>query len=504
MARPSAKFWLFLVLIPALAIVGGVSVLAWRQTVPGVKAELVPIPRFLGVKTPLTVVLRSAKGGLVSAELRLVQGQGRVVLASPTFTGGPAEQRIDLTGELRFVKGRGRLFWVAPPSMGGPPEQRLDLTVEGRSTGLREGQATLEVRARDNYWRLLRVDDRPVLALPVTLDFSPPTLEVLGSTRYLTRGGGGLVALRARGASRVGVNAGGVFFPAVPAGVEGSGTMVAMLALPWDLPAGATISVLAQDEAGNTVTRGVPAEIKARRFPTDTIELKEEFLRQKVAELLPEKANAGPAEIIPAFLRINREQRKAAEQTKRELAARSQPRPLWEGAFVQPRNTKVFSNFAETRSYRYEGREVDVQVHLGYDLASSRHSPVPAANSGVVIFAAPLSIYGNTVVLDHGWGLQTLYAHLSSVTVKDGNTVQKGQELGRTGTTGLAVGDHLHYEVLIHGIPVTPLEWWDGRWIRDHIGRPLRDASLPAAMTGTAPPSEDDDRSAARCRRGAR
>ena len=353
MARPSAKFWLFLVLIPALAIVGGVSVLAWRQTVPGVKAELVPIPRFLGVKTPLTVVLRAAKGGLVSAELRLVQGQGRVVLASPTFTGGPAEQR-------------------------------LDLTVEGRSTGLREGQATLEVRARDNYWRLLRVDDRPVLTLPVTLDFSPPTLEVLGSTRYLTRGGGGLVALRARGASRVGVNAGGVFFPAVPAGVEGSGTMVAMLALPWDLPAGATISVLAQDEAGNTVTRGVPAEIKARRFPTDTIELKEEFLRQKVAELLPEKANAGPAEIIPAFLRINREQRKAAEQTKRELAARSQPRPLWEGAFVQPRNTKVFSNFAETRSYRYEGREVDVQVHLGYDLASSRHSPVPAANSGVV------------------------------------------------------------------------------------------------------------------------
>ena len=403
MARPSAKFWLFLVLIPALAIVGGVSVLAWRQTVPGVKAELVPIPRFLGVKTPLTVVLRSAKGGLVSAELRLVQGQGRVVLASPTFTGGPAEQR-------------------------------LDLTVEGRSTGLREGQATLEVRARDNYWRLLRVDDRPVLALPVTLDFSPPTLEVLGSTRYLTRGGGGLVALRARGASRVGVNAGGVFFPAVPAGVEGSGTMVAMLALPWDLPAGATISVLAQDEAGNTVTRGVPAEIKARRFPTDTIELKEEFLRQKVAELLPEKANAGPAEIIPAFLRINREQRKAAEQTKRELAARSQPRtPCGRGpscSRATPRCSRTSRRRAPTatRGARWTSGAP------GYDLASSRHSPVPAANTGVVIFAAPLTIYGNTVVLDHGWGLQTLYAHLSSATVKDGNTVQKGQELGRTGT----------------------------------------------------------------------
>jgi murein DD-endopeptidase MepM/ murein hydrolase activator NlpD len=122
----------------------------------------------------------------------------------------------------------------------------------------------------------------------------------------------------------------------------------------------------------------------------------------------------------------------------------------------------------------------------------------------VVIFAAPLTIYGNTVVLDHGWGLQTLYAHLSSIAVKEGDTVQKGQELGRTGTTGLAVGDHLHFEVLIHGIPVTPLEWWDGRWIRDHIGRPLRDASLPAVMTGIAHSSEDDDRAAARRRRGAR
>jgi murein DD-endopeptidase MepM/ murein hydrolase activator NlpD len=107
------------------------------------------------------------------------------------------------------------------------------------------------------------------------------------------------------------------------------------------------------------------------------------------------------------------------------------------------------------------------------------------------------------VVLDHGWGLQSLYAHLSSFSVKEGDTVEKGQELGRTGTTGLAVGDHLHYEVLIHGISVTPLEWWDGRWIRDHIGKPLREASLPATMTGAAPASEDEG-AAARRRRGAR
>jgi len=96
-----------------------------------------------------------------------------------------------------------------------------------------------------------------------------------------------------------------------------------------------------------------------------------------------------------------------------------------------------------------------------------------------VAFAAPLTIYGNTVIVDHGLGLQTLYAHLSSIGVKVGDAVGKGQEVGRSGATGLAIGDHLHYEVLLHGFSVTPVEWWDAKWIRDRIAKPLRDAGLP-------------------------
>ncbi len=118
-------------------------------------------------------------------------------------------------------------------------------------------------------------------------------------------------------------------------------------------------------------------------------------------------------------------------------------------------------------------------MHYGYDLASTKQSPVTAANRGVVVFADPLTIYGNTVILDHGLGLQTLYAHLSSMEVKVGDEVAKGQELGRTGASGLAIGDHLHFEVLVHGVSVTPIEWWDARWIRDHITKPLLDAGLP-------------------------
>src|SRR5207247_6590522 len=98
---------------------------------------------------------------------------------------------------------------------------------------------------------------------------------------------------------------------------------------------------------------------------------------------------------------------------------------------------------------------------------------------GVVAFAGPLTIYGNTIVLDHGWGLMTLYGHLSTIAVKAGDAVAKGQEMGRTGATGLAIGDHLHYEVLVNGISVTPLEWWDAKWIRDRFNGPLKAAGLP-------------------------
>ena len=474
MARSSWKLWLALIVVPALLVVAAVSYLAWRQSVPGVRAELAPPPRFVGLKTPLSLALSAARGGVQSAEIRITQGQGRAVVASQVFSGGANLQR-------------------------------LELTVEGKSLGLREGAATLEVSARDGFWRPLRLEDRPVLSVPVTLDFTPPSLDVLAHTRYLAQGGGGLVAFRVKGASRVGVNVGGLFLPAYPAGPPESGLLAALIALPWDFPTASPVSVVAQDEAGNAVSRPVAAEIKPRRFPSDTIELKDEFLARKLPELLPGRGAIPPDQVVPAFLTVNRDQRRAAEQTKRQIATRTQPRPLWEGAFVQPRNTKVFSNFAETRAYRYAGKDIDTQVHMGYDLASVKHSPVPAANSGVVVFAGPLTIYGNAVVVDHGLGLQTLYAHLSSIAVKEGAEVRKGHELGRTGSSGLAVGDHLHYEVLIHGISVTPLEWWDAKWIRDHIGQPLREAGVALLQSEQpAGPAEAPAAAPARPRRSAR
>jgi len=449
MARSTIRFWFSIIVIPTFLVVAVLGYFAWRQSVPGVRAILEPVPRWIGVKTPLAVDLHAVRGGVRSVEIRLKQGPARVVLTKQAFTG--------------------------PESSA----QRIELVINGGTLGLREGGAVLEVRARDGFWRPIRVDDKPVASIPVTLDFTPPSVEVVSATRYWAKGGGGLVVVRSRGASRVAVGVGPLSFRAYPAGPADSNLHVAIVALPWNYEVGTPIAAIAQDEAGNTTTRNVAVEVKGRRFRSDVIDVKDDFLERKLPELLPERGGVIPRDqLLEAFLTVNRDRRKQAEETKRTLAAKTQPRPLWDGVFLQPRNTKVFSNFAETRTYRYHGREVDTQVHFGYDLAAVRHGPVPAANAGVVVFAGPLSIYGNTVIVDHGLGLQTLYAHLSTIGVKEGDQVRQEQELGRSGDSGLALGDHLHFEVLIGGISVTPVEWWDARWIRDHIGRPLREASL--------------------------
>ena len=99
----------------------------------------------------------------------------------------------------------------------------------------------------------------------------------------------------------------------------------------------------------------------------------------------------------------------------------------------------------------------------------TQHYPVEAANNGIVLFAGYLGIYGNTIILDHGYGLLSLYAHLSSIAVAPGEALTLGQPIGKSGTTGLAAGDHLHFSLILHGEQVNPTEWWDPFWVKTRI-----------------------------------
>ena len=103
--------------------------------------------------------------------------------------------------------------------------------------------------------------------------------------------------------------------------------------------------------------------------------------------------------------------------------------------------------------------------------------PVAAAAAGTIVNASWLGIYGNCVIIDHGMGVQSLYGHLSSFDVKLDDSVTKGQTIGRSGMTGLAGGDHLHFTMLVGGRPVNPVEWWDSHWIQDRVERKLQELS---------------------------
>src|SRR5213083_1670397 len=269
-------------------------------------------------------------------------------------------------------------------------------------------------------------------------------------------------------AIRSGVQVGDEFFPGVAGYFADAGLRVALFALPQSLP-DARPAVLAADVAGNARRVDLGVKVTPRRFAEKTMPVTDDFLSRKVPELLAANDLDQSGDLVEGYLRINRELRAKTEVRVRAMCRDSAPAPLWQDAFLRLPNSAPLSGFADRRTYVHDGKTIDQQVHLGFDLASLRGSPVPAANAGRVVFAGALGIYGNTVVLDHGLGVFSLYGHLSEVGVKPGAAVGRGDPIGKTGDTGLAAGDHLHFTIMIHGVHVDPVEWWDAHWMHDHV-----------------------------------
>ncbi len=289
-----------------------------------------------------------------------------------------------------------------------------------------------------------------------------------------------------------GVRVGSASFPAFPGtavGIADPAVKVAFFALPFDQDATTPVTAFARDEAGNEATAAVDRKPFPKTFQRSRIPIDRGFLERVVPAIAGNTpslglANNGSDDLLAAFLTINRDLRQENNAAISALAAKTAPEMLWTEAFAQLGNTQVESRFADHRTYLYEGKEIDQQTHLGFDLASTAHAPVTASNRGVVVHAAYLGIYGNCVIVDHGLGVQSLYAHLSSIDVKEGDTVEKAQTLGHSGATGLAGGDHLHFTMLVGGVQVNPVEWWDGHWMEDRVFRKIRDAG------GTAPAAQ--------------
>ena len=327
-------------------------------------------------------------------------------------------------------------------------------------------------------------------ALEVTVRLAPPRLAPLSTLHYINHGGSEFIVYRVSPTDvDSGVRVGDREYPGYPAsgaGLTGADDLrVAFFSLAYDQDLTTPIELYARDPAGNAASARFAFRIFEQPFRRSRIPLSERFLQRvvpdivsNVADLADEQVDSSTSstELLNLYLFINGELRRRNRQTVADLAANTANSLLWDGSFRQLSNSQVESGFADHRTYLYKDDEVDQQVHLGFDLASTANAPIRAANSGTVVFADYLGIYGNCVIVDHGMGLQSLYAHLSSIDVTQGMTVTRDQQLGLSGQTGLAGGDHLHFAMLLQGRPVTPMEWWDEHWLEDRVQRKLRDA----------------------------
>jgi murein DD-endopeptidase MepM/ murein hydrolase activator NlpD len=403
----------------------------------------------IGRRTEVRVTASEPKRGLSGLRVEFVQGERVVVLE-----------------ERSYVPRAAWAFWG-----GRTASDELTVVVGSEVVeGIKEGDAAVRVVAgRAGTW--LRSPEPAVRELALKVRLRPPALQVLSSFVYVSQGGCEAV-LYSVGDSSVqdGVRAGTWWFPGYPLPGGAANERFALFGAPHDLEAEQEIRLVARDDVGNEARAPFVERYTRQPYRTGTIELSEGFMARVVPAILaqtPDLDDRGT--LLENYLQINGELRKRNARTLIELSQKSRPEFLWSLPFLQMRNAQVMSDFAARRTYVYDGRPVDQQDHLGFDLASTRAAEIQAANRGIVLLAGFFGIYGNTVVIDHGYGLLSLYGHLSTVAVAEGAEVQRGDVVGRSGETGLAGGDHLHFTMLIHGMPVNPREWWDGHWIQDRL-----------------------------------
>jgi murein DD-endopeptidase MepM/ murein hydrolase activator NlpD len=315
---------------------------------------------------------------------------------------------------------------------------------------------------------------------------------VVSTRHYIKLGGAEMIVYRVVPPDvSSGVQVGDRYYPGFPAaGVAGSKSpdptlRLAFFSLAFDQDVNTRMTLVARDEADNTVVADFDHKTFPDKFAKSRVPIDDAFFSRVVPPILqatPElKMPTGtPEERLAAFLAINSDVRRKNALQIETIAKDSAPDLFWRGPFQRMARAAPEAVFADHRTYTYGGKEVDRQVHLGADLASVRGAEVVAANAGRVLYAGFLGIYGNCIIIDHGMGLQTLYAHLSATEVEKGDSVKGGEAIGRSGMTGLAGGDHVHFSTLLAGRPVNPVEWWDPHWIADRIERKLFEAGLIA------------------------
>jgi hypothetical protein len=421
---------------------------------------LTPEVKTVGVSTPVTV--------------KATNPHGERRLTAFLEQGGARYQVFEKTEPST------RLFW----QRNAPPRLYMFDAGKTKAPNLKEGPAKLVVEAVSNDFRA----STDTASYDVNVLLAPPRVVADGLQHYINQAGMELVTFTPSGSwSESGVRVGKYTFRSFPLPGHPNDRF-SMFAYPWDLPPDITPLVYAHNAAGTEATahfwfKLFPKKFRVRDFPID------DALMEKLVNSVDSTGQLVPGpDVLSRFLKINGEMRGKNNQQLADLRFKTEEKILWNGPFMHW--GKEEADFADARNYIYHGKQVDHQVHLGFDLSDVTNGPVQAANDGRVVWASDLGIYGNCVVLDHGYALQSIYGHMRDIDVKVGDIVKKGQKMGTAGQTGLAGGVHVHFSMQIDGVQINPREWWDEHWIRDRIMSKLAPGEAASAAAADPAPAK--------------
>jgi murein DD-endopeptidase MepM/ murein hydrolase activator NlpD len=447
-----------LAFVIVVALIGGAAAWIWAAREAGPTITIRQPEKFIGQTSALDLSVE-APGGQFSRIDVVVEQNGR---ALPVFAlGQPA--KADVKQDTAD-----RIYIMRPIGKRAIPE-------------LQAGSARVVVRAsRPVLFGMRQAESTATRDVQVRLE--PPRVAVLSTHHFVNHGGAEFVVYRATPADvESGVRVGDRVYRGVPGsavGIADPAARVAFFALLHDQDLNTPVQLFARDAAGNQAVTALDHRPFPKPFGRSRITIDDRFLQRVVPDIAANTPDVqiDTNDLLQGFLKINGELRRKNNETIAALAEKTAPEMLWRDNFHQLGSSQVEARFADHRTYVYQGKEVDQQVHLGFDLAVTANVPIAAAQRGTVLHADYLGIYGNCIVVDHGLGVQSLYAHLSSMDVKPGDRVEKGQTIGRSGMTGLAGGDHLHFTMLVNGQAVNPVEWWDTKWMQDRVFRKVAEA----------------------------
>jgi hypothetical protein len=402
--------------------------------------SITPALQTIGVSTPVTVVLTNPHG--VRAVNAYLEQDGQQY---PVF-----EQHQPAT----------RLWWRKNAA----PHTVTFEAGKSKATALKEGKARLVVEAVSNDMR----GSTDSVANDVNVVLASPRVIPDDAQHYINQGGMEMLTMTTSGSwNNAGVRVANYTFRSFPLPGKSANQRFAWFAYPWDLAPDVTPVAFASNAAGTTATANFWFRVFPKKFRVRDFEVDDKLMQKLVNSVDPTGQLAPGPDLLTRFLKINGEMRRKNNQQLADLRFKTEDKVLWHGPFLHW--GKEEADFADVRNYIYHGKKVDQQVHLGFDLSDVANGPVMAANDGRVVWASDLGIYGNCVVLDHGYALQSIYGHMREIDVKVGDMVKKGQKMGIAGETGLAGGVHVHFSMQADGVQINPREWWDEHWIKDRV-----------------------------------